>query len=113
MNALYALFLLIRNRSAHTYSAPGAGGAITWAITTGVLWFAALGVYGQGAALMGSIGPVIGWPMLLGLALIISNVWAVRAGEWKGAPRPFRLMLAGVAVLIIACGILGYSNSLL
>lgn len=113
MNAIYALFLLIRNRSAHTYGAPGAGRALLWAITTGVLWFAALGVYGQGAALMGSMGPVIGWPMLLGLALIVSNIWAVRGGEWKGSPGPFRLMLLGVAVLIVACGILGYSNSLL
>jgi L-rhamnose-H+ transport protein len=112
MNAIYAIFLLAKNRSASTYGAPGAGRALVWAITTGVLWFAALGVYGQGAALMGPMGPVIGWPMLLGLALIISNVWALRAGEWKGAPQPFRLMLVGVVVLIAACGILGYSNSL-
>ena len=39
-------------------------------------WFAALGVYGQGAALLGDIGPIIGWPILLGLSLIISNYWA-------------------------------------
>jgi len=25
---------------------------------------------------MGSIGPVIGWPMLLGMSLIISKIWA-------------------------------------
>jgi L-rhamnose-H+ transport protein len=113
MNGGYAVFLLIKNRSVRTYGSSGAGKALTWAVTTGVLWFAALGVYGQGAALMGSMGPVIGWPMLLGLALIISNFWALRAGEWKGSPGPFRLMLAGVAILIVACGILGYSNSLL
>ena len=29
----------------------------------GLCWFAALGVYGQGSALLGEIGPVIGWPM--------------------------------------------------
>lgn len=79
---------------------------------TGVLWFAALGVYGQGAALMGALGPVIGWPMLLGLALIVGNLWALRAGEWNGATRPLRVMFAGVVVLIMACSLLGYSNSL-
>ena len=113
MNAGYAGWLLLKNRSAGSFSNPGAGRALGWAALTGVLWFAALGVYGQGAALMGSLGPVIGWPMLLALALIVSNAWALYAGEWKGAPGPFRVMLAGVAVLILACVLLGYSNSLL
>jgi len=102
----------LKNRSGG-FSLPGAGRASGWAVLTGVLWFAALGVYGQGAALMGSLGPVIGWPMLLALALVVSNALALRAGEWKGAPGPFRVMLAGVAVLMLACAILGYSNSLL
>lgn len=113
MNAGYAILLLFRNRTWNTFATPAAGRAYRWAILTGMFWFAALGVYGQGAALMGSLGPVIGWPMLLGLALIMSNIWAVRAGEWDGAREPFRLMLAGVAVLIAACVILGYSNRFL
>ena len=112
-NGGYSVLLLFRNRSARTYSSPGAGKPLVWALTTGLLWFAALGVYGQAAALMGSLGPVIGWPMLLALALIVSNLWALRAGEWKEAPGPFRTMGAGVGILILACGILGYANSLL
>ena len=62
--------------------------AYRWSIIAGLCWFAALGVYGQGAALLGEIGPVIGWPILLGLSLIISNYWAFRAGEWKNANAP-------------------------
>jgi L-rhamnose-H+ transport protein len=62
---------------------------------------------------MGSLGPVIGWPMFLGLSLIVSNIWAVREGEWKGAKKPLGIMLMSVLVLIIASGILGYANSLL
>ncbi len=71
-----------------------------------------MGVYGQGAALMGDLGPVIGWPMLLGLALIISSALGAWTGEWKGAPGPFKTMLAGIAVVIIAICVLGFSNSL-
>lgn len=112
MNAGYALFLLIKNGSWGSYGAAGSGKAYRWAVLAGLFWFGALGVYGQGAALMGEMGPVIGWPMLLGLALVISNVWAARAGEWKGAAGPFRLMLLGVGVLIGACAILGYANGL-
>ncbi len=111
-NLLYSTVLLFRNRSWKSFAVQYSGRAYRWAVLTGVLWFAALGVYGQGAALMGSLGPVIGWPMLLGLALIVSNVLAIRGGEWRGAPRALRVMLAGVATLIGACILLGYSNSL-
>jgi L-rhamnose-H+ transport protein len=112
MNLLYSLFLLIKNASWASFATPNSAKAYGWAVLTGVLWFAALGVYGQGAALMGPLGPVIGWPMLLGLALIVSNLLAIRAGEWQGAKRPLRVMLAGAATLIAACLVLGYSNSL-
>jgi L-rhamnose-H+ transport protein len=112
MNAAYSLFLLIKNNSWSSYGNAGNGKAYLWAVLTGIFWFAALGVYGQGASLMGALGPVIGWPMLLGFALIISNIWAYRSGEWKDAASPFRLMLAGLAVLIVACMVLGFSNSL-
>ncbi len=110
MNAGYAVFLLIKNKSWGGFGAADAGKAYKWAIIAGLLWFGALGTYGQGAALMGSIGPVIGWPILLGLSLIVSNALGFFTGEWKGAPAPFRLMMAGIAVLIVACAILGYSN---
>jgi L-rhamnose-H+ transport protein len=112
MNIGYAIFLLIKNRSCGSFSVAGGGKAYRWAIIAGLLWFAALGVYGQGAAIMGSLGPVIGWPMLLGLALIVSNVLAVWTGEWRGAAAPLKIMIAGVAVLIVACCLLGYSNRL-
>lgn len=111
MNAGYSIFLLIRNKSWGSFRVSGSGKAYVWSVTAGFCWFAALGVYGQGSALLGEIGPVIGWPMLLGLSLIISNVWAFIAGEWKGAGRAFRLLLIGLAVLIFASVILGYANN--
>ncbi|WP_297090352.1 L-rhamnose/proton symporter RhaT [uncultured Draconibacterium sp.] len=112
MNALYAISLLIKNKSFHTYKGAFGTKAFRWSVLAGLFWFAALGIYGQGAALMGSIGPVIGWPMLLGLSLIISNIWAYREGEWKNVKVPFRIMLAGLTTIIIACIVLGYSNGL-
>jgi L-rhamnose-H+ transport protein len=111
MNAGYAIFLLFKNKSWGSFSVAGASKAYKWSIIAGLCWFAALGVYGQGAALLGEIGPVIGWPIMLGLSLIIGNFWAYRAKEWDNAQKPFRMMLAGLAVLIVACIVLGYSNS--
>lgn len=112
MNALYAIFLMIKNKSFSSFSTPNAGKSYRWAIIAGICWFAALGIYGQGSALMGEMGPIVGWPILLGLSLIVSNVWAYFAGEWKNAKKPFQLLLAGLAVLILASIILGYSNTI-
>jgi len=91
MNAGYSLVLLFKNKSWGSFGVAKSGKAYMWSIIAGLCWFAALGVYGQGSALLGEIGPVIGWPILLGLSLIISNIWAYGAGEWKGAAKPFRL----------------------
>lgn len=110
MNAGYAIILLTKNKSWDSFSVKGAHKAYVWSIVAGLLWFAALGVYGQGAALLGEIGPVIGWPILLGLSLIVSNIWAYMNKEWVGARKAFIWLLLGLAVLIIATIILGYTN---
>ena len=62
MNAGYALILLIKNRSFSSLCMKGIASVVKWAIISGLLWFAALGTYGQGVALMGEIGTMICWP---------------------------------------------------
>ena len=111
MNFGYSVFLLFKNNTWSTFVGSNSFNAYKWAVTAGFCWFAALGVYGQGAALLGEIGPVIGWPILLGLSLIISNFWAYRAGEWKNAKGPFNKLLLGLLVLISSAVVLGLGNS--
>lgn len=112
MNAGYAVILLFKNRTWNSFSVPVSGKAYLWAIAAGLFWFAALGVYGQGATMMGKMGPVVGWPILLGISLIISNMWAYLNKEWKNARIPFMWLLLGLAILIVATIMLGYANSL-
>ena len=111
MNAGYAVFLLFKNKTWNSFKVEKSGKAYGWAISTSLFWFGALGIYGQGATLMGDMGSVIGWPILLGLSLIVSNLWAYMNKEWKGALKPFAILLFGLLILIIATVILGYSNS--
>ena len=111
MNFSYAALLLFKNNSWSTFSLKNSLNAYKWSLIAGFCWFAALGVYGQGAALLGEIGPVIGWPILLGLSLIISNYWAYNAGEWDNAQKPFNKLLIGLFVLIISAVVLGLGNS--
>ena len=111
MNALYCVYLLFKNNSWNSFNPINSFKAYRWSVIAGLCWFAALGVYGQGAALLGDIGPVIGWPILLGLSLIISNFWAYRAGEWKNAKKPFNLLLIGLVVLILSAIVLGLGST--
>lgn len=112
MNVLYSATLMTRNGTWGSFKVAGVGKALKWAVIAGLLWFGALGVYGQGSALMGDLGPIIGWPMLLGLSLVVSNIIAYKVGEWKDASSAMNIMMAGLAVIILACCILGYSNSI-
>ena len=111
MNALYCVYLLFKNNTWRSFSALDSFKAYRWSVIAGLCWFAALGVYGQGAALLGDIGPIIGWPILLGLSLIISNYWAYRAGEWRNAKKPFNLLLMGLVILILSATVLGFGST--
>jgi L-rhamnose-H+ transport protein len=112
MNAGYAVFLLFKNNSWSSFSIFNSKKAYSWSIIAGFCWFAALGIYGQGATLMGEMDPVIGWPILLGPSLIISNIWAYKTGEWKGAEKAFKLLLIGLLILILASVVLGFANTI-
>lgn len=112
VNLAYSLLLLLKNKSFTSYRLPKAHRGIIVALLTSLLWFAALGVYGQGAAIMGNLGPVIGWSMFLALSLVISSLWGLKDGEWKGMTAPLRVLLIGDGVLLISWIILGYANSI-
>ena len=111
MNALYCVYLLFKNNTWRSFSEVNSFKAYRWSVIAGLCWFAALGVYGQGAALLGDIGPIIGWPILLGLSLIISNYWAYKAGEWRNAKKPFNLLLVGLVILILSATVLGFGST--
>lgn len=112
MNAGYAGLLLVKNNSFGSFKAPGMFKALKWAVIAGLLWFAALGIYGQGVALMGKIGTMICWPIMLGLSLIVSNLAALITGEWKGMGGPLKLMALGVFVIIVATVLMAYASTM-
>lgn len=111
VNAGYAIFLLTKNKTWGSFGVPQAGKAYMWSIVAAICWFGALGIYGQGVSMMGKMGSVIGWPMLMGGGLIVSNVWAYLNKEWDGAKKPFNWLLVGVVVICVGMVLIGYSNS--
>ena len=110
-NLSYSVILLTKNKTWKTFVLPKSGKAYKWAVLSALLWFGSLGIYGIGASKMGEMGTIIGWPVNVGLSLIFSNFWAIRAGEWKGAKKQLQVMGIGVLILIVATVILGYASS--
>jgi L-rhamnose-H+ transport protein len=103
-NAGYCVYLLRKN---HTW------GALTqksipagyWlgAILMGSVWFFGIAAYGMGAADLGTLGAVVGWPVFMAMNIITANVWGAGTGEWRGASRvTYGYSWAGIAVLLAA-----------
>lgn len=111
-NIGYALWMLNKNHTFSDFSRPGSSFAWFKALLTGCIWFGALGLYAKSTALLGDLGPVIGWIAFLSGALIISNAWALKTGEWRGYKRPKKVMLLGNVVLVLSVAIVGYANGL-
>jgi L-rhamnose-H+ transport protein len=112
VNAGYAVYLLGRN---HTWSAYSGAEARGWywagAALMGFLWYIGVSIYGMGAAAMGRLGGVLGWPIFMSTVIIMANVWGAATGEWKGAgAQAMRLMWIGVAILVAAIAVIAQAN---
>jgi L-rhamnose-H+ transport protein len=111
-NAGFAIYLLRRNRTSGKFSiATGRNGML--AVTMGMMWMGGIGLYGVGARSLGPLGPSLGWAMLMASMVLAANVFGLLTGEWAQAPAASkRLLRAGVSLLMLAIGGLGYSNAL-
>ena len=109
----YAIYLLVKNHNFGNFTAKGCGVGYAKAAITGILWFAALGIYGKATVLLGEYGTVVGWTGFNALALIISNAWGLKDGEWTGFENPKKVLLFGNLILIISWVVIGYTNGML
>ena len=77
----------------------------------GLFWFGGQALYGLGISHMGSLGVVIGWPLLMGMIIITSNVAGVITGEWAGVSATSkRFLAAGMAIILVALGVLAVAQ---
>jgi L-rhamnose-H+ transport protein len=112
VNGGYCAYLLFRNHTWHLFS-PGAGPPAYWlgASMMGVLCFASFIVYGIGAIVLGPLGAIVGWPLLMSMSLITANGWGFLTGEWKRASRSsYAYSMTGMAILIVAIVVISYGN---
>lgn len=112
----YALYMIYLHRKYHSFSNyVNVHSGLNWVLTLimALCWYSSLVLYSQAAVLIGSLGPVVGWPLFMVLIILTANFWGWRHHEWAQVPAEVaRKALKAIGLLIIAVLVLGFSTTL-
>ena len=73
-----------------------------WPVLMGAMFIGGTALYGSGAGQLGSLGPVLGWPMYMSISILAGVFWGYLGREWHHAPRRATGWLAGGIVTQLA-----------
>jgi L-rhamnose-H+ transport protein len=110
---IYCFLLMRKNHNLNLLNTPG-----TWyywpaAASMGLLWYGSVVLYSISTVKLGDLGTSIGWPLFLASIVIVSTTLGVITGEWSHTGKqPIRIMISGVACLVVAIAILAYASRL-
>ncbi|GAC1466251.1 MAG: L-rhamnose/proton symporter RhaT [Isosphaeraceae bacterium] len=121
-NALWCLFLNVRNGTASDYVGPrhGEGRASSVPLgrnyllsaAAGVIWYLQFLFYGMGNTLMGRF-EFSSWTLHMASIMIFGTIWGLILQEWKGSSvRTYALNAAGLGILVASTVVVGYGNYL-
>ena len=80
-----------------------------WPPLMGLMFVGGTVLYGSGAGLLGTIGPVIGWPMYMSMSILAGVFWGWATKEWVGAPRrTFHFLVSGIVLQVLFICMLGF-----
>jgi L-rhamnose-H+ transport protein len=100
---LYCASALRSNGTWMRFGPPGQIHEWALAITMGALFAFGNSAYGIGAEHLGSIGPIVGWPVFMAMQVVVGNVLAFSTGEWtRSSPLALRYLAAGNLALVVA-----------
>jgi L-rhamnose-H+ transport protein len=109
-NLIVSVFVLSRSKSWRVFS-NGPVSHWLWPPVMGAMWIGGTALYGSGAGALGSLGPVIGWPVYVSVMIIVGNFWGWITGEWSQAPRrALSLLGGGILVQTVAIAMLSVAN---
>jgi L-rhamnose-H+ transport protein len=111
-NFLYCVYLLNKNRTWSVFREANSSPHWLLGILMGLLWFGGTVLYGVGAASLGALGGIVGWPIFMTIDILAALFWGAVSGEWRGASR--RALIynwAGVGVLLVAIAVISAGNA--
>lgn len=110
-NFLYCGHLLLKNGTIRQFAVRGAGLGWLCGALMGLFWFGGQTLYGLGISRMGSLGVVVGWPLLMGMIIVTGNAASVLTGEWNGVSREGKLFLAsGMIIILVGLSMLAFGQ---
>jgi len=113
-NFVWSVILHVRNKSFHEYlntDYPLARNYLFSAMA-GITWYFQFFFYSMGETQMGKYG-FSSWTLHMASIIIFSTLWGLYFKEWKAAsPRAVRMVMAGIATLVLSTIIVGYGNYL-
>jgi L-rhamnose-H+ transport protein len=112
VNAAYCFFRMARDGSTGLLISAGTLRNLALTALMGLFWIGSFYAYGMGAARLGPLGPVIGWPLFIASSILVGNLVGLWRGEWRGAPHAARRRLTqGLVVLLAAVGLIAASGT--
>jgi L-rhamnose-H+ transport protein len=112
VNFGYCVYLGAKKGTLHKFFMASTSAYWLLAVIMGVLWAGGIVIYGRGASMGGTLGPVVGFPIMLIVSILTGNLTGAILGEWKGAPATAKsTMIFGIVIMLFAVVALGYANS--
>jgi L-rhamnose-H+ transport protein len=108
INFGYAAYLLLRRKTFILF-AKNTRLPLLLSITSGIIFFSGLAIYGAASSLLNALGTSVGWALLMSLMIVVSNISSILTGEWKGSKRALRYQLTSILILILGISIMGTS----
>jgi L-rhamnose-H+ transport protein len=111
-NSLNCIYRLTKNRTWSIFQEANPPAYWLLGILMGLLWFGGTVLYGMGAAALGALGGIVGWPIFMTIDIIAALFWGGVSGEWKGASRRALVYNGmGVGILVVAIAIISGGNA--
>ena len=112
-NALYCLYLNVRNKSYRDYTdreAPLAKNYV-WAALGGVTWYFQFFFYGMGETLLGEEYAFASWTLHMAFIILFSNVWGLYFREWRGVSTgTYRTVATGLGIIVLSTVLIGMAG---
>jgi L-rhamnose-H+ transport protein len=111
VNAAYCLYLTNKNKNTKEFVNEYKVRNWLLILAMSVMWIGSFYLYGIGCSMLGDLGLIVGWPLLICLSIIIGNLWGIYRGEWKNANAGSRKLLnVGLLTLLVSIIITAMSN---
>lgn len=113
-NLIWCILLNLKNKTFKNYIDAGTPLANNYLFSAlaGMAWFLQFFFYGMGASKL--TNGASSWILHMAFIIMISNVWGMVIGEWRGVSQStLRKQLLGFATIICSVAVVGYGNSVL